>query len=241
MNKNLLILGASSETGIAFLRAYAREYDRIFLHYRRKNPALEELAEQLGDKAVLCRADLSSREETERFAEEMSREEISHVLHLPAGGLHYRRFPKLSWDGLSGELDIQVRSLFCVLQKLLPGMAKQKYGKVAVLLTSCTHHIPPACLADYVTAKYALLGLVKALSAEYAGKQVTINAVSPSMMETRFLEEVSHLTIEQAAANAPLKRNARVEEVIPMLEFLLSDQSSYMTGQNVLISGGNLI
>ena len=58
------------------------------------------------------------------------------------------------------------------------------------MLTSCTTNIPPKYLASYVTSKYALLGLVKALSNEYADKGIRINGISPSMIETKFLENI---------------------------------------------------
>jgi 3-oxoacyl-[acyl-carrier protein] reductase len=117
-------------------------------------------------------------------------------------------------------------------------MMKEKYGRVVFMLTSNTVGIPAKYQSSYVTVKYALLGLMKALSAEYADKGITFNGVSPDMMETGFLDNIPDLIIEQNAQNSPLGRNIRIDEVIPVIEYMLSDRGAAMTGQNIAITGG---
>ena len=76
------------------------------------------------------------------------------------------------------------------------------------------------------------------LAAEYAPKGITVNAVSPDMMETKFLSELPELIKEQSANKNPLGRNIYVDEVIPTIEYLLSSGSDVVTGQNIGITGG---
>ena len=109
------------------------------------------------------------------------------------------------------------------------------------MLTSCTINIPPKYLASYVTIKYALLGLVKALSAEYCSKGIEINGISPSMINTKFLNNIPELIVNQNAINSPTKKNLDVDDVIPTFEFLLSEKSNGITGQNIAITNGNII
>ena len=89
-----------------------------------------------------------------------------------------------------------------------------------------------------MTIKYALLGLMKSLSAEYIDKGITINGVSPDMIETKFLSNIPELIIEKNKVNSPLGRNIYIEEVIPVIQHMLSDLGASMTGQNIVISGG---
>ena len=145
------------------------------------------------------------------------------------------------WNDYSVMLDTQIRSLYYAANCFIPRMAKQQYGKLVTVLSSHVIGTPPAYASAYITAKYAQLGFIKSLAAEYAGKSVQINSVSPSMIETKFLRGMPHLVAEQNSANHPLKRNATVEDVIPAIEFLLSDQSGFITGQNLLVSGGSVI
>jgi 3-oxoacyl-[acyl-carrier protein] reductase len=61
------------------------------------------------------------------------------------------------------------------------------------------------------------------------------------MIETKFLDNLPHITIAQSADNNPLKRNATVEDIVPIIQFLLSEKADYITGQNIVVSGGSVI
>lgn len=93
-------------------------------------------------------------------------------------------------------------------------------------------------MTDYLIAKHALLGLMKGAACEYAGTGVTINGLSPGMIETKFLSKIDPRIAEMTAQSSPMKRNVRLEEVVHALRFLLSDNTGYMTGINLNLSGG---
>ena len=106
------------------------------------------------------------------------------------------------------------------------------------MLSSCVNGIPPKFLSNYVVVKYALLGLMKALSTEYDNKNITVNGISPGMMETKFLSDIYDHVIEENAQKSSFGRNLYIDEVIPAFEYLLSDGASKVTGQNIVITGG---
>jgi len=133
---------------------------------------------------------------------------------------------------------LSLHSFVETARAILPGMSKQKHGRIVAILSSCTAGTPPKFLSNYVTVKYALLGLVKCLSSEYSDKGVTVNAVSPEMIETKFLSKTPALIAEKNALDSPLKRNLTVSDVTPMLVYLLSDDASAVSGQNFVINGG---
>ena len=91
-------------------------------------------------------------------------------------------------------------------------------------------------MCPYVVSKYALLGLTKALAAEYAEKGICVNALSPEMVETRFLSEIPELIVAAAAEKSRRDRILTVSEVLPAIEFLLSEASDTVNGQNLQIS-----
>lgn len=240
MNKKLLVLGASSEIGTALIQAVHPEFQLIVAHYHSSPAGLLSLKDELGDKLCLFQADFESEESTRKLDADIQAVcgFPTQIVLLPANKITHERFSKVGWEQTQKQLNIQLRSAWILLQSFLPKMVKNQYGRVLFLLTSCTLNIPPKFLSDYITAKYAMLGLMKALAAEYAEKGICINAVSPSMIETKFLKNVSHLIIEQSADDNPLKRNASVHDVIPMMKLLLSDDSSFVTGQNIAVTGG---
>ncbi|MFJ7699421.1 SDR family NAD(P)-dependent oxidoreductase [Lysinibacillus fusiformis] len=239
MEKKLLILGASSEVGVDFISKNHQFYASIVAHYNNLNEDLIALKGILGEKIILIHADFLDINSVESFVDRLKNFEINHILHLSSTKVKNNKFHKMDWSVFQQSYDVQVRSVFFILQECLVKMSKSNYGKVVFLLSSVTNNEPPKYWSDYVTNKYALLGLMKALAQEYAVKKININAVSPSMMETKFLENIPDLIIEQNAANAKLGRNAKTSDVVSMIQFLLSNEADYITGQNFIISGGN--
>ena len=235
----LLVTGASSELGLALIEDVQEYYEHIFAHYNRTLDGLLALKEKLGDKLIPIQADFAADSGAENLVAQIRAAGLipTAVVHLPAEKITYERFPKNSWEQTSRGLDVGFRSAYLILQAFLPGMAKAKSGRAVFVLSSVTAR-PVKYLAGYSAVKYALLGLVNSLAAEYAEKLVTVNAVSPSMIETKFIENLPELAVRQSAENNPQKRNARVSDVVPAIRFLLSPEAEYITGQNLVISGG---
>lgn len=243
MEHNLLILGASSDLALSLIPRVAPNYHVIFAHYCNSKDQLVELQKKVPCELKLLQADFTKEEDTKQLIQNLQEDgrEITHLLHCPSARAVNIRFTDLKWETYEQMMNVQVRSLYQILQWLLPSMVKKKYGKIVNVLTSYTIGTPPAYLNDYVTAKYALLGFIKALAVEYASKNIQINAVSPSMIETKFLTDIPELIVQHSAQKHPLKRNASVDDVLPALEFLLSEGSRFITGQNLLVSGGSII
>ena len=184
-------------------------------------------------------ADLSEQSQTIQLAKDISGYGVTHFVHLPAKSSSPERFIKQGWNPFADEINISLRSAVVLASELLPLMAKAGFGRVVFMLTAYTYNEPPQkFMAPYVAGKYALLGLMKSLAAEYAGKGVTINGVSPGMMDTSFWEGTKRLIIEQNAEKSPIKRNLTPTDLIGTFELLLSDSSSCVTGQNIAVTAG---
>ena len=239
-DKVLLVTGASSDVGLALLRKISGGYRRIWAHYHSNMEGIKALQEEFGDVIVPIQADFGSRESTKAMIEtiEASGDLPDHLVHLSAPKARNLQFHKTSWEDYQRELDTSLRSVTEILQAFLPKMAKKKYGKVVFMLTAYTIGMPPKFQSIYVTTKYALLGLMMSLSSEYASKGVTVNGVSPEMIETKFLSELPQLIIEQNAQASPLGRNLTASDVLPTFEYLLSEGADGVTGQNIAITGG---
>ena len=241
--KILLITGASSDIGEQLIRQVNDEYDYIIAHHNGDESNLLDLKEKLGEKLIFIEGNFKDEDATYKFVEEIKKlgKIPTHIVHLPAGKFENMKFSKITWGKFQNDINIALRSLVIILNSFLPVMAKNKYGKIVVMLTSCTTNIPPKYLASYVTSKYALLGLVKALSNEYADKGIRINGISPTMIETKFLQNIPELLVKQNAMNSPTGNNLSVNDVIPMFQFLLSEKSDSITGQNIAITNGNIM
>jgi len=238
-----LLLGASSELCLTFMEQHEwQENDEIITQYCRSRDKLEQLQKTIPAKMELWQADFSDETSTAAFAEKLKQNKIvpTHILHVPAVPIENMRFTEIDWSDTEKQLNVQCRSLWMVLQAVIKGMAKAKQGKVLLGLSSYSLGVPPKFLAGYVTAKYALMGMGKALASEYAPKGIQINMISPSMMETKFLANVYGGVVEQTAAANPLKRNARPEDVAGLIEYLFSDSNTFVTGVNLPVTGGEI-
>ena len=238
--KTLLVLGASSDMGMALIRRIHPDFDRIIAHYFHMNEELQDLKENVGEKMMLLQADLSAEEEVHALIRKIreSGASPSHIVHFPAPRCQNAKFHKIGWEVFQREYDISLKSLVLVLQAFLPEMAKASYGRVAVMLSNVVSHAAPAYCANYVVTKYALLGLVKALASEYAAKGITVNGVSPTWVNTKYIDNQPDILKEKFAAENPLGRNLEAEEIVPTIAFLLSDDAACISGENITIACG---
>lgn len=238
--KILLILGASSDLGCELIRCIAKNYDLVLGHYRHMNSRLEELQQEYRTRLQLLQADFMDRGSVDNMIAAIKEKEWIpvHIVHFSAQKFRYTKYDKAGYAEFETELQTSLYSLIKVTQAFLPYMKKQKSGKIIVMLSICTEGVPPRFMAPYVTTKYAMLGLVKALAADYAEKGIQVNGVSPEMIETKFLSDIPDFVKEQNASNLPMKRILQVGDVIPTFEYLLSEAADCMTGQNICITGG---
>ena len=238
--KILLVTGASSDVGSELIRRTGDNYVKIWAHYRSSTSVIDGLKSELGDKIIPIQADFSDMESTESLIKIImeSGDYPDHIVHFSAQKASSLQFHKYSWDRYQKEIDTSLRSITMILQAFIPKMSKKTYGKIVFMLSAYLLDVPPKFQSPYITVKYALLGLMRNLAAEYAAKGITVNAVSPDMMETKFLSELPDLIKEQSAKNNPLGRNIYVDEVVPTIEYLLSSNSDVITGQNIGVTGG---
>ena len=204
------------------------------------NENLKKLSEELGDKLILIQADLSSEDDVNNLIVEIKKvtDAPSHIIHFPAPVCNNQKFHKIKWEVYQRELDISLKSLIIILQAFLPAMAKRKYGKIIVMLSFVVNNIAPAYCSNYVVTKYAMLGLVKALATEYGSKGITVNGISPAWVMTKYIDNQPDVLKEQNAQSSPIGRNLVVDDINPTIEFLLSDGSDCINGQNISITCG---
>ena len=240
--KVLLITGASSDIGLALIHRTHQQYDRIVAHYCHNADRLLALQEETGGKLTLVQADFQDLQSTESFARIVAEGENAptHFVHLPALPLKNIRFLRADWPVFESELNTAYRSAVIICQSILPSMIANKQGKIVFMLSHNVLNQPPIRYAvPYTSVKYALLGLLKGISAEYSSKGITANGVSPSMTDTRFLRELPELVIQKNVQESPIGRNLTVFDVVPTFEFLLSDRADCITGQNIGVTAGN--
>ena len=239
-NRALLVIGASSEVGIELIKRIYKNYDIIYAHYNSNRTPIDELQKIAGNSLIPIQANLLDYKDTKKIADIIKEKNIypQHIVHLASPKCSLQHFNKTDISEFENAIKCSVFSFSTILSSLIKQISnKETKSKIAVMLSICTKDLPPNFMSSYVTAKYALLGLCKALAVEYAGKGICINSVSPDMMETKFISQLPELAIEQAKEKSVSNKLLHPAEVVQTFEFLLSDASDAITGQNIAISG----
>lgn len=233
----ILVIGASSDIGSALIRRLLASGDaQIVAHC---HASADRIANH--DRVRTISADLGSAGSAGQLADRVATEfgVPDQIVYLPGLKLRYERFTRFDLAHFDRDLDIQVRSAVALLGRLLPQMAKKPRARIVFVVSSVTRGAPPKFMSMYTIVKHAQLGLVRALAAEYAATGVTVNAVSPAMVETRFLDEIPGIAKEMATAAAPRGRLATPDDVVGAIGFLLSPASDFVTGIELPVTGGN--
>lgn len=223
--ESVLILGASSDIGMELLRRLDGRVSLILAHANRGLERLRRHAAGARSKVVCLRADLR---DPDQVADLLLRAVVetefpSAIVHLAAPRMRMVRFKETAGDDFLEDFQVQVQGPAQILRAFLPKMAKAGRGDVLFLLSSVTLGEVPAGLTSYVTSKFALVGLLNALTAEYGRRGIRCSALSPGMTDTAFLRNL-HPSVVEATANAsPLGRNLSAAEVAERLDRLLEE------------------
>lgn len=243
MSNIYLITGATSDVGKALIKRLYKDGDIFIAQGAGDLQHIAPLCAELKGAIKTYNVDLTSTEAIDEFVSDVTTRygTPTHIVHLPALPVINTKFKNFDEARFALDMNVQVNSAVAICKAFLPLMAKAKKGRVLFMLTSYVLGLPPKNTAAYIMAKCAIGGLAKSLAVDYASFGVTVNCVAPSMMETKFLAETSDLIVQASAEANPMKRNATVNDVVPAMEFLLSDEAGFITGITLPITGGSAL
>lgn len=238
-----LITGASSDVAIAYikkLRDVAKEQVRIIAHYNSSKDKLMDAANGSSNiELIPVQADLTCEADVSALIEAVKNcgETPKYFLHFPATKFEYMRYKEMDTAKVQKELQVGLMSYLSISRELYPSMKNIEGARAIVMLTNyVAEDMPPKFMLHYIVAKYALLGAMKAGAAEFGGKKLMINGVSPSMMDTKFLENLDPHIIELNRSTGKL---GNVLGVIPVIDKLLSKDCE-LNGYNYVLSEEDL-
>lgn len=237
MGKYVLITGASGGIGQAISLKLASEGYHLYLHYNQNEQTIKELLTKLkayGGEYYAIKANLSDPKGPEELIKHVFN--IDGIVHC-AGNAHYGMLIDLQLDEVETLMKTHVIHPLMLTKGLLPKMMSKRAGNI-VVISSIWGQTGAACEVAYSAAKGAQIAFVKALSKEVALSGIRVNAIAPGAINTPMLEDFSQDEKELLREEIPLGRLGLPEEVANATSFLLSDQSSYITGQVLGVNGG---
>ena len=241
-----LVTGASRGIGAQVARQLARQGMRVAVNYMRSADRAMEVVDEIrrtGVEAIAVQADVRSADEVAKMllACSASLGEPTVLVNAAVGELGQRHATELSWADFQAHLDYQVRAVLQVCQAAFPGMKRHGGGAIVNLASQVVAGVPPTQMADYVTAKHALLGLSKALAAEWATDNVRVNVVSPGLTRTDLTQFHHERVFKGEALRTPLKRIATLDDIAQAVAYLAGESGSFLTGTNLFVTGGQVM
>ncbi len=233
-NKIALVTGSSRGMGRDIALHLSDHVAGVVIHYRRDREAAMCVVKEIrakGKSSVCIPADLTKEKEARRMIQR-SRDRIADIdiLVNSYGPILVKPWEKLEpgdWDRM---LDGNLKSAFYCIQAVLPGMEKKRWGRIINIGYSRVEQLVAyRRILPYAIAKTGLLILTRSVASSVAADGITVNMVSPGLMEGGVLPKDQ---------NIPAGRLGRFEDVSNAVLFLVSEQSSYMTGTNLIVSGG---
>jgi 3-oxoacyl-[acyl-carrier protein] reductase len=244
-----LITGAGSALGIGFAtaRLLAQQGAKIAITSTtdRINERARELAKENADVFAMP-ADLRDHESTLMLVREvLARYGRIDILVNNAGmtqisnpdGTLSTSFAELSEADWDYSIALNLKTTFNMTKAVLPSMLSAKYGRIVNVSSVTGPLVSNPRATAYSAAKAAMVGLTRSLAMEVARGGITVNAVAPGWIETASSTEQEII----AGKNTPVGRPGRPEEVAAAIGFLGCESASYVTGQMIVIDGGNTI
>lgn len=227
MNKNFLIIGGSSGIGLASGRLLAEKGHNVYASYLNH-------AQETGTSGITYfKYDVHDEE----FSFENLPEMLDGLVYCP-GTIQLKPFHRIQAGSFIADYNLQVVGAVKVLQAVLPNLKKSELSSV-VLFSTVAVQTGFSFHSLISASKGAIEGLTRALAAEFAPK-IRVNCIAPSLTDTPLAKQLlnSPEKIEGNAQRHPLKRIGKTNDIANAVNFLLSSESSWVTGQVLKIDGG---
>ena len=244
--KVALITGGGSGIGAATARRFAASGAKVVVTGRRQG-MIDDVAAQVGGLAIA--GDVSDELHCRRLVEAAMREFGGlDILVASAGVETFGSATDVDLDQWREVLRVNLDGVLLSARAAIPAMRQRGGGAIVVLGSVASLFSPPQFTA-YVTSKHALVGLTRSLAVDYSPEGIRVNAVCPGWTRTEMgdrtletLGQMHGLDLEEAvrwgSRNYPLRRAADPSEIANAIEFLASDDASYVTGAVLPVDGG---
>ena len=234
--KEILITGSSRGIGKATAKLLAKQGYKIVLHCNKNIDKAKSVQEEIGENSRILQFDISNREQTTKIlTNDIAENGVYFGLVLNAGITKDNVFPAMEDDEWDSVINTNLNGFYNVVKPLILPMIQSRQKSRIVTLSSVSGLSGNRGQVNYSASKAGIIGATKALSLEVAKRGITVNCVAPGVIESDMTED---LPKDKVLDMIPMKRFGTAEEVANVIEFLISEKASYITGQVISVNGG---
>lgn len=239
--KTAIVTGASKGIGAVIAKRLNELGYNLVLNYKNSTAAMDELLNSFSNKEtknIIVQCDISSFEDAKKLIEAAyDNFGTVDVLINNAGVTRDNLLAMMTEDEFDIVIDTNLKGSFNCCKHIAKKMMKQKYGRI-LNISSVVGLMGNAGQVNYAASKAGLIGMTKSMARELAKKNILVNAIAPGFIQTEMTDKIPQEIKEEMMKNIPLQRLGSPSDIADAVEFLISDKSSYITGQVLSVNGG---
>lgn len=239
MGKNVLITGSSRGIGKETALYLAKNGFDIVLHCNsniQKARETEEEVKSYGVNTRILQFDVKDRKQCfDIISKDIEENGVYFGVVLNAGIARDNVFPVMDEDEWDDVIDTNLGGFYNVLKPVVMPMIEKRVKGRIVTMSSISGLAGNRGQVNYSASKAGIIGATKALSLELAKRGITVNCVAPGIIETDMIKDVP---VEEVKKMIPMKRTGKAKEVASLVNYLFSEDASYITGQVISVNGG---
>jgi 3-oxoacyl-[acyl-carrier protein] reductase len=241
--KTVLILGASGGIGSEISKSVAKTGNSVLIHYYSDETKAKEIAAEINKdhgSAEIIQADLSSHKGVEELLNQINKKNLNvdALIHCASPENSPISFHQLKWEDVQLQIDVNLKSIFSILQRLIPRMIENGGGNIVLVGSAYTSGTPPINQFRYIVAKSTIVSAAKCLAVEFGPQNIKINVISPGMTNTIMNSTIPEKVKLMTKMQTPLRRIAEPTDIAELTAFLLTPGGEHISGQNYRIDGG---
>jgi 3-oxoacyl-[acyl-carrier protein] reductase len=242
-NRVALVTGGSRGIGRATALRLAREGADVAISYVSRTKEAEEAVAEilaLGRRAICVPCNAAKPDEVARLVSQ-TRESLGPIDLLAHCGAISKLcdHSQLSYDRWLETIDVNLNGAFLVVFAVKDEMIARNFGRI-VLVSSVAALRPRKMQIHYATSKAGVIALTRCCAEAFAPHNVRINCVAPGLIDTEMARTLPDEAAKRIVADTPMGRIGQPEEIAAVIRFLLSEESSFMTGETLAASGGRV-
>ncbi len=240
-NQTVVITGGTRGIGKHLSYAFLKQGANVVATYKANSDAANKFQDEMiefKNKLWILKSDVSSEEDITTLGEFLTNEFDSVEVLINNSGIKKDSLLALmngeQWDQV---LDTNLKGTYLMCKMIIPIFMKKKYGRI-INISSLSAYMGLPGQTNYSASKAGQIALSKSLAKEVAKKGITVNSVLPGFIETEMIHDMDEDQKKAYKKQIPMRRFGKPEEVSSAITFLASPMASYITGSELVISGG---